>query len=71
MESLDFEIIRDSIDELLVAVPFSNADISLPADIVEEIIRIDGISIIEIPSSVTLSPAVEELIDKEKLRENG
>ncbi|HNP24703.1 MAG TPA: phenylalanine--tRNA ligase subunit beta [Panacibacter sp.] len=69
LESLDFEIIRDGIDELLVAVPFSNADISLPADIVEEIIRIDGIDNIEIPSSVTLSPAVEELIDKEKLRE--
>lgn len=69
LESLGFEIVRDGIDELLVAVPFSNADISLPADIVEEIIRIDGIDNIEIPSSVTLSPAVEELITKEKLRD--
>lgn len=69
LESLGFEIIRDGIDEILVAVPFSNSDVMLPADIVEEIIRIDGIDNIEIPSGIYISPAVEELTLKEKLRE--
>ena len=40
LTSLGFEIIKEGIDELRVAVPFSKPDISLPADIVEEILRI-------------------------------
>ncbi|HEX6915042.1 MAG TPA: phenylalanine--tRNA ligase subunit beta [Chitinophagaceae bacterium] len=69
LESLDFEIVKESMDELRVAVPFSKPDISLPADIVEEIIRIDGLDNIEIPSSITITPAVDEMSVKESLRQ--
>ena len=69
LEALGFEIVRDGIDELQVAVPFSKIDISLPADIVEEIIRIDGIDNIEIPTTITLSPAINKLGQKERLKE--
>lgn len=69
LQSLDFEIIKEGMDELWVAVPFNKPDISLPADIVEEIIRIDGLDNIEIPSSITITPAVNELGTKESLKE--
>jgi phenylalanyl-tRNA synthetase beta chain len=57
--SLGFEIIKEGIDAIHVAVPFHKPDISLPADIVEEIMRIDGLDNIAIPSSITISPSVE------------
>ena len=60
LNSLGFEIAKDGIDEIRVAVPFSKPDISLPADIVEEILRIDGLDNIEIPSAITITPSVEE-----------
>lgn len=60
LESLGFEIVRDGIDELLINVPYSKPDISLQADIVEEIMRIDGLDNILIPSSITISPSVEQ-----------
>ncbi len=58
LEGLGFDVIKESIDELRVAVPFSKPDISLPADIVEEIVRIDGLDNIEIPEAITLTPAI-------------
>ena len=57
--SLGFEIIKEGMDAIHVAVPWHKPDISLPADIVEEIMRIDGLDNIQIPSAITLSPSVE------------
>jgi phenylalanyl-tRNA synthetase beta chain len=69
LEALGFEVLRDGIDELQIAVPFSKPDISLPADIVEEVVRIDGIDSIEIPTSITLSPSINTLAGKERLKD--
>jgi phenylalanyl-tRNA synthetase beta chain len=60
LTNLGFEIVRESIDEITLAVPYSKPDISLPADIVEEILRIDGLDNIEIPTAITITPSVEE-----------
>ncbi len=60
LTSLDFEILKEGIDELRVAVPYHKPDISLPADLVEEILRIDGLDNITIPDSIHITPAVEE-----------
>ncbi len=57
--SLGFEIVKDGIDAIHVAVPWHKPDISLPADIVEEIMRIDGLDNIMIPAAITISPSVE------------
>ena len=65
LTSLGFEIINEGIDALRVAVPFHKPDISLPADLVEEIVRIDGLDNIEIPESITITPSVEENSAKE------
>ena len=69
LTSLGFDIVREGQDELRVAVPYSKPDITLPADIVEEILRIDGLDNIDIPATITISPAVEQLAIKETLKD--
>ena len=67
--SLGFDIVREGQDELRVAVPYSKPDITIPADIVEEILRIDGLDNIEIPATITISPAVEQMAINETLKD--
>jgi phenylalanyl-tRNA synthetase beta chain len=69
LTALGFEVMKEGIDEIRVSVPFSKPDISLQADIVEEILRIDGLDNITIPTSITMSPAVETLGIKEVLKD--
>lgn len=69
LTSLGFEVLKEGMDELRVSVPFSKPDISLPADIVEEILRIDGLDNVEIPSAIKITPSVDENALKESLRE--
>ncbi len=52
-----------------MAVPYHKPDISLAADLVEEIVRIDGLDNIDIPTAITITPAVEENYAKEVYRE--
>jgi phenylalanyl-tRNA synthetase beta chain len=59
LTSLNFTILREAIDHISVAVPFSNPDISIPADVVEEIMRIDGLDNIEIPEYISMAPAID------------
>ncbi|MBC7946394.1 MAG: phenylalanine--tRNA ligase subunit beta [Chitinophagaceae bacterium] len=67
--SLGFEVQKEGIDELRVAVPFHKLDISMPADLVEEVLRIDGLDNIPIPEAITTTPAVEENYARESFRE--
>lgn len=69
LTSLGFEIVKEGIDELRAAVPYHKPDISLPADIVEEVMRIDGLDNIEIPSAITITPSGEEDFAKETWKE--
>ncbi len=66
---LGFEVAKDGIDELTVLVPYHKTDISIPADLVEEIMRIDGLDNVEIPKSISISPSVDVNGQKEKLKE--
>ena len=59
LTSLEFEWQREDADSFEVAVPTHKTDISMQADIVEEIIRIDGLDNIEIPTQIKLSPAID------------
>ncbi len=67
--SLGFDIAKEGIDELRVAVPYHKPDISMPADIVEEVLRIDGLDNIDIPGAITITPAIEESYSTEAYRE--
>ena len=59
LKSLNFSVLKEDIDEIRVAAPFSNPDISIPADLIEEIMRIDGLDNIELPATIKMSPAIE------------
>ncbi len=61
LTALGFEIVKEGQDDIRVLVPYSKPDITLKADIVEEIMRIDGLDNVEIPAAITISPAVETL----------
>ncbi len=71
LSSLGFELIKESIDEVRVNVPYNKPDIQLAADIVEEIMRIDGLDNIDIPSTISIAPSTEtlahEAANKEKV----
>ncbi len=69
LQSLGFGIVRESVDAIILEVPYHKPDISLPADIVEEILRIDGLDNIDIPTTISISPSVETLYKKEQLKE--
>lgn len=60
LEALGFELIKEGMDEIWVKVPYSKPDITLGADIVEEVLRIDGLDNVEIPTAITITPSVED-----------
>lgn len=67
--SLGFEIITENAEGLTVTVPYSKPDISIPADIVEEVMRVDGLDNIEIPASINITPSLSAQPDKERIKE--
>ena len=67
--SLGFDVLTENAESIQVAVPYHKPDISLPADLVEEVLRIDGLDNIEIPSTITMSPSIDPLEQKEKFKE--
>jgi phenylalanyl-tRNA synthetase beta chain len=69
LASLGFGILKEGIDELWLEVPYHKPGISLPADIAEEILRIDGLDNIDIPGSITITPSIEENYAKESFKE--
>ena len=69
LKNLNFSIVKEGIDEIIVAAPFSNPDITMPADVIEEIMRIDGLDNIEIPSTIKMAPAIETGADEVALKE--
>lgn len=66
---LGFGIVKEGIDEIRFDVPFHKPDISMPADLVEEILRIDGLDNIEIPDSIMITPSIGTNESKEVLKE--
>ncbi len=69
LTALDFEILQNENENLLVKVPSHKNDIHHPADLVEEIMRIDGLDNIDIPASIHITPSIEKLAAKTNIRE--
>lgn len=69
LTSLNFSILREGLDDIQVEVPLSNPDISLPADIIEEIMRIDGFDNIEIPDTINMAPAIDTNFHQSLIKE--
>ncbi|WP_447640894.1 MULTISPECIES: phenylalanine--tRNA ligase subunit beta [Chitinophagaceae] len=69
LTALGFSLVKEGMDEIWVSVPFNKPDITLPADVVEEILRIDGLDNIEIPASMHITPSVDKLQTKLDVQE--
>lgn len=69
LQSLGFTIEKSSADALTVTVPYHKPDVCLPADLVEEILRIDGLDNITIPTTLSISPSIEENYISEEVKE--
>ena len=69
LQGLGFTVVNEDDRMLTIHVPFHKTDINMPADIAEEIMRIDGFDNIAIPANISFSPATETLGKKEALRE--
>ncbi|MDQ3276956.1 MAG: phenylalanine--tRNA ligase subunit beta, partial [Bacteroidota bacterium] len=69
LESLQFTVVKDDEEAIALQVPHHKPDVSIPADVVEEILRIDGLDNIEIPSAITITPSIEEDDKSERLKE--
>lgn len=63
--SLGFTFIKEGADDLWFDVPYHKPDIHHPADLVEEIMRIDGLDNVEIPAAIHMSPAADVLAPEE------
>jgi phenylalanyl-tRNA synthetase beta chain len=69
LTSLGFEIVKQGMDDIMLDVPFSNPDIKIPADVIEEIMRIDGLDNVEIPAVIPIAPAIETLGFQQEIKE--
>lgn len=65
---LGFIITASDDQSLTIKVPESNPDISLPADIVEEILRISGLDNIPIPRQVKMAPGSHSQAEADSFR---
>ncbi len=71
LQNLGFEIAREGIDEIKFLVPLHKTDINLPVDLVEEIMRIDGLDNIDIPTTMNIAIGSNTLGQHEKLKEKA
>ena len=60
LEALGFEVVNQKETGITVKVPYHKMDVSIPADLVEEILRIDGYDNVKIPAAITITPAVQQ-----------
>lgn len=55
---MGFGLLEEDEASITVNTPTHKTDVSIPADLIEEIMRIDGFDNIEIPTSIRISPSV-------------
>lgn len=68
LESLGFETIEQDASGLQVAVPYHKSDMAVPADLVEEVMRIDGYDEVAIPTHISMAPSSVHRPDGESLK---
>lgn len=69
LANLGFDILESTAEKIKLAVPTNKTDIHDPADLVEEIMRIDGLDNIEIPKGIYITPAIDHTAQARALRE--
>ena len=69
LQDLDFEILESSEEEILLLSPYSRADVTREADVIEEVMRIFGFNHITVPSMVKSTLSFHEGINKHEFKE--
>ncbi|RAJ10778.1 phenylalanyl-tRNA synthetase beta subunit [Chitinophaga skermanii] len=69
LEALGFEVLENDGATLKLSVPYHKTDISIPADIVEEVLRIDGLNNVPIPTTISIAPSIAANPDRERVKE--
>ncbi len=67
--NLGFDVVTQSEEALTVAAPYTKPDMDVAADLVEEIMRIDGYDNIAIPGHIRIAPSSGENADNERQKE--
>lgn len=68
LKDLDINIIKETNDELVLSPPAYRVDVTRPADVVEEILRIYGYNNVEVPEKMHSSIVISPRPDKELIR---
>ena len=68
LEDLDFEIVSESKTGLHLSVPHYRVDVTRPADVIEEVLRIYGYNNVEVPSKMHSSIVISPKPDNEQLQ---
>ena len=68
LTTLDFEILSKNTETISVKVPTSRPDVTRPADLVEEILRIYGFNNIELPGSFNMSLSYDGTVNKHTIK---
>lgn len=68
LEALEMDLVADNQDKFTIAVPTNKAEVTRPADIVEEILRIYGLNEVPIPSKINSSIALSQHPDPQMIK---
>lgn len=69
LQALGFGVTQHEQDTLVLTIPYHKTDVHIPADIVEEIMRIDGLDNVLIPDTIRIAPSVDKNSYPARLRE--
>ena len=68
LTALEMDIVSENEENFTVAVPTNKADVTRPADIVEEVLRIYGLNEVPIPSKINSSIALSQSPDPQSIK---
>lgn len=69
LEALEMPVLQTDEEGFTVAVPTNKADVTRPADVVEEILRIYGLDNVPVPAQMRISPVHNPYPDDNQLRQ--
>ncbi|MBK9176984.1 MAG: phenylalanine--tRNA ligase subunit beta [Flavobacteriales bacterium] len=68
LELLDFRVMERNAQSLVVQVPAYRVDVSRPADVIEEILRIHGFDRVPLPERLSVPAVIHEALTLESMR---
>ncbi|MBR9922758.1 MAG: phenylalanine--tRNA ligase subunit beta [Bacteroidetes bacterium] len=70
LKALEMPLLSDDGETFTVAVPTNKSDVTRPADLVEEILRIYGLNRVPMPNRISSTPSFEDHPNKRQLQES-